>query len=172
MTPEFSLRRIDPERDAPALHAIYGDEASCRYLADPATATVAETCALLLRWHCDPKDRSCVILDAEGSVAGRATMIDRGRKIYEAGVMLVPAARGRGLARMALARLIGETFAAGARRIYADIDPDNRGSVRLFERLGFQYEGRLRATWETHLGVRDAAIYALIDTDPRPFDAA
>ena len=52
--------------------------------------------------------------------------------------------------------------AAGQRRVFADIDPDNAPSIRLVERLGFTIEGRLRAEWETHIGVRDTLIYGLL----------
>ncbi len=52
--------------------------------------------------------------------------------------------------------------ALGLRRIYADTDPDNAGSNRLLEHLGFTGEGRLRAEWETHIGVRDSLIWGLL----------
>ena len=35
-------------------------------------------------------------------------------------------------------------------------------SIALLERLGFQYEGRLRGERETHIGVRDSLIYGLL----------
>ena len=57
----------------------------------------------------------------------------------------------------------------GVRRIMADVDPDNIPSVRVFEKLGFGYEGRLRGEWETHLGIRDSLIYGLLREDPRPW---
>ena len=44
----------------------------------------------------------------------------------------------------------------------ADTDPDNIGSNRLLERLGFKLEGHLRAEWETHIGVRDSLIWGLL----------
>ncbi|MBL4617039.1 MAG: GNAT family N-acetyltransferase [Robiginitomaculum sp.] len=55
------------------------------------------------------------------------------------------------------------------RRIFADVDPDNTGSKRVVEKLGFQFEGVARANWETHIGVRDSLIYGLIATDERQF---
>ena len=57
----------------------------------------------------------------------------------------------------------------GARRITADIDPDNQASIRVFERLGFTLEARLRGEWEMHIGVRDSLIYGLLRDDPRPW---
>ena len=40
---DFIVRPIDPEADGPALHAIFGDEESCRYLTRPASQGIAET---------------------------------------------------------------------------------------------------------------------------------
>ncbi len=49
-----------------------------------------------------------------------------------------------------------------ARRVMADTDPDNIGSIKLLEKLGFQREGYLREEWETHIGVRDSLIFGLL----------
>ncbi len=163
------LRPLDPARDAEALHAILGDDASCHYMGGPATASVIETQRLLAKWTDGTEDTSWAIVDApDGAALGRVTMIPRGERIWEAGVMVAPAMQGRGLATAALAEAIDIVFdKPAARRIYADIDPDNAPCIRAFEKLGFQKEGRLRATWKTHIGVRDSVIYGLIDTDKR-----
>ncbi len=165
------LRRLDPTRDGPSLHDVFGDEASCRYLPQPAFKTVDETVAQLETWTRGYEDTSWAIADApDGEALGRVTLYRPGgdAAVWEIGVMLAPAARGRGLAHRALREAVAYGFdAKGARRIVADIDPDNTASVRLFEKLGFQLEGRLRAVTTTHLGVRDSLIYSLIETDPR-----
>jgi len=58
--------------------------------------------------------------------------------------------------------LISQLFGEGQRRVFADVDPDNRGSIKLLETLGFKLEGRLRAEWEMHIGIRDSLIYGLL----------
>lgn len=84
--------------------------------------------------------------------------------------MICPAFQGRGIAYEACCQAIDfiDDYAK-PRRIAADIDPDNIGSIRLFERLGFSYEGTLRKAWNTHIGVRDTYLLSLIDTDARPW---
>ena len=52
--------------------------------------------------------------------------------------------------------------AEGQRRVFADTDPDNRFSIGLLQKLGFQLEGHLRAEWETHIGVRDTLLFGLL----------
>jgi RimJ/RimL family protein N-acetyltransferase len=163
------LRPLDPDRDGEALHAIFGDEASCRYMTGPAFATVAETIDNLKKWTKGLEDSSWAVVDApDGPALGRVALIPRGRDIWEAACMIAPAARGRHLAARALAIAIDEAFATrGARRIFADVDPDNIASIRTFEKLGFRHEGVLRANWETHIGVRDSVILGLLRNDPR-----
>ena len=163
------LRLLDPERDGPALHAIFGDEDCCTYLADPATKSVAETVSLLKKWNeGTEKTTWAIVEEPEGDALGRATLIPRERDIWEIGIMLCPKAQGRGLAAKALGEIIDEGFdTRGARRIFADIDTDNTPSIRLFERLGFQREGVLRGTWVTHIGERDSVIFGLLRSDNR-----
>jgi RimJ/RimL family protein N-acetyltransferase len=166
------LRPLDPEHDGPALHAVFGDEESCRYLPAPLCKTVAETIARLQGWTTGFEDTSWAIVDAPGADAlGRVTLFRPGEdaQVWEIGVMIVPAAQGRGLAAAAVQEAVDYGFRVKqARRIVADIDPDNVPSIRLFEKQGFQLEGRLRAAVKTHIGVRDSVIYSLINSDQRP----
>lgn len=165
------LRPIDPDRDGAALHAIFGDEESCRYLARPSFASVAETIEQLKRWNEGSADTSWAVVEsASGPALGRVSLFTHGRDVWEIACMIVPAARRRNLAARALAEAIDDVFARkGARRVFADCDPDNIASIRTFEKLGFRREGLLRGTWETHIGVRDSVILGLLKDDPRPW---
>ena len=171
MPADFIVRPIDPVADGPALHAIYGDEASCQYLSRPATASIADTIAMMQGWMARD-DINWVLADIPGGPAiGRVSLYASPKpQVWEAACMIAPAARGRNLAARGLALAIEEAFERrGVRRIMADVDPDNIPSIRVFEKLGFGYEGRLRGEWETHLGVRDSLIYGLVREDPRPW---
>lgn len=170
LTPIF-LRPLDPDCDGEALHAIFGDEESCIYMTGPAHRTVAETIENLKKWTTGLEDASWAVCETEGGPAlGRIALIARGRDIFEAACMIVPAARGKNLAARALSVVIDEAFEnRGARRIFADVDPDNIASIRVFEKLGFQREGVLRANWKTHIGERDSVILGLLAGDPRPW---
>jgi [ribosomal protein S5]-alanine N-acetyltransferase len=172
MASDFVVRPFDPEADGPALHAIFGDEESCRYLTRPACASVAETIAMLRAWMGRGDDINWTIAESlDGAALGRVSVYPRGKNnVWDAACMIVPAARGRNLAARALALALEEAFEAlGARRITADIDPDNQASIRVFEKLGFTLEARLRGEWEMHIGVRDSMIYGLLKDDPRPW---
>ena len=166
-----ALRPLDPERDGEALHAIFGDEESCRYMTGPAHQSVEETVRMLKDWTKGLEETSWTVAESEaGPALGRVALIPRGRDIFEAACMIAPLARGKNLAARALALVIDEAFERrGARRIFADVDPENVPSLRVFERLGFQREGLLRANWKTHIGERDSVIFGLLKSDPRPW---
>lgn len=156
-----------PALHAPALHAVYGDELGCRYLSRPPFASVDETRAQLEQYASQGSELSWVV-EQDGEVVGRVALIERRDGVLEAAVLVVPQVWGTGVATRALEPALTYGFSRGAHRIQADIDPENIGSIRVFEKLGFQLEGHLRQTWRTHLGLRDSLMYALLSSDPRP----
>lgn len=86
--------------------------------------------------------------------------------VSEIGYMLARTHWGTGLAREAVAGVIRHLFVTERqRRVFADTDPDNIRSNALLESLGFTLEGRLRAEWETHIGVRDTFLWGLLATE-------
>ena len=62
--------------------------------------------------------------------------------VVESSVYVEAAARGRGVGRMLLERLIASTEQAGIWTIQTGIFPENATSVRLHERVGFRVVGR------------------------------
>lgn len=92
--------------------------------------------------------------------------------VSEIGYLFAREAWGSGIAREAVSAVIAHLFAGGERRLFADTDPDNAGSIHLLERLGFVLEGRLRAEWETHIGVRDTLLYGLLQDEWNPSSPA
>jgi len=93
--------------------------------------------------------------------------------LTEIGYLLVRREWGKGYAGEAVSALLDQLFDGGARRVFADTDPDNDASIRLLQRLGFRREGVLRGEWETHIGVRDSVILGLLKDEWRaPVGAA
>lgn len=97
-----------------------------------------------------------------GGAIGFVSAGERRPGVSEIGYLLAAEASGQGIAAEAVAAVIDRLFAEGQRRVFADTDPDNRSSRALLERLGFTLEGVLRGEWETHIGVRDTALYGLL----------
>ena len=162
-----NIRIFDPFKDAADLHKAMSDEESCRYTSVPATKTVSETMKLLDKWTKGTEDTSWAVLAPDGAeVAGRVSYIPVSANVWEVAIMTSPHMRGKGLSKGALTETLKIMFNNfNARRIFADIDPDNLASLRLFEALGFKTEGRLRQNIITHIGVRDSVIMSLLVSD-------
>lgn len=112
-----------------------------------------------------------VAASPDGPALGRIALYNTGDDpdVWEAACMISPAARGQNHAARALSYAVGYLFeTTSARRVFADIDPDNIASIQVFEKLGFTLEGQLRGTWNTHIGIRDSVIFGLMKTDPQP----
>jgi RimJ/RimL family protein N-acetyltransferase len=75
---------------------------------------------------------------------------------------------GKGLAAAALRAVTAHAFAAHSlTRVYALPFADNAASIRVLEKAGFLFEGRLRRSAVKDGVVRDQAMYALTDLDIR-----
>ncbi len=156
----LALRPLDPDRDAEALHAVFGDAASSEFMAFAAQNSVAETRTWLLRSEA-PATPQWAIAKDDGPALGRVTLLSRRTGVAEIGIQVAPSERGKGLARRAVCAVTAYALGSlGLVRVFADLDPDNAASARVFERAGFTREGRQTDAWITHLGVADSLIYA------------
>lgn len=160
-TGRLVLRPLELD-DAGALLPALRDEANMRYWSSGPLESVAAV-RNYLRWNVEGDGVTCWAFArtaAPRDALGWVILIDEREGCAEIGFMSRPDAQGAGLVREAAGRICTYAFETlGLRRLYGDVDPDNTASIRLLEALGFQQEGRLRAAWETHIGVRDSLIY-------------
>lgn len=155
--------------DAPALIPIYGDPEVRRLGYAPpmagledARAVVDETLRLaregtLFHWG--------LALRADDVVVGHCTLfqIDRKHGRAEVGYSLRRDLWGRGIVSEALGVLIAFAFdTVGLRRLEADVDPRNAGSLRVLEKHGFVREGLLRERWHQEGEIQDAVVFGLL----------
>ena len=105
-----------------------------------------------------------VALDAStGTVLGWvAASPTSGRSVYqgvvEHSVYVDPAARGRKIGRLLLARLITSTDAAGIWTIQSGIFPENAASIALHQAAGFRIVGRRERLARHHGRWRDVLL--------------
>jgi len=163
LTTERLLLRPMAMSDAEALAPALMDAANLTYWSSGPLDSV-DAVRSYIRWNVHAPNAVCTAIcerDAPETALGWVILIDSRPGVAELGYILRPDAQGRGLAREAAEELIRFGFdTLGLRRIFADVDPDNSGSIALLTALGFAYEGRLKSAWETHIGVRDSLIYA------------
>ena len=150
--------------DAESLHVALSDAANMRYWSRGPLESVAATRDYIC-WNIDGAGVQCFAVamkDAPETALGWVILMDSKDGVAELGYIMRPDCQGRGLAREAVVRVLEHGFKVrGLRRIWADTDPDNTGSIRLLEALGFEREGQLKGEWETHIGIRDSVIFGL-----------
>lgn len=80
--------------------------------------------------------------------------------------LLRPDQWGRGIVTEAVRQLVHHGFdALGLHRIWASCLPENPGSARVLEKLGFRQEGLLRQNLRIHGTWRDSYIYAVLASE-------
>lgn len=99
--------------------------------------------------HTSRRELSTVVRDADGTVlAYTITSEDKPGVLHVALVGTRPEARGRGLARVALARTLSAAAEAGYTRAELEVDAESlTGATRLYDALGFVQES-VYATYE------------------------
>jgi RimJ/RimL family protein N-acetyltransferase len=87
----------------------------------------------------------------------------------EIGITLSPAFRRRGLATEALMEVCRFAFdTMGKDRVYASVDPRNKPSIRLLERVGMRKEAFLPGSMVIRGELVDDLVYAMKKSDFRP----
>ncbi|MGE0828615.1 MAG: GNAT family N-acetyltransferase [Hyphomonadaceae bacterium] len=145
--------------DVPALHIAHADPVVHLYWSSPAHASLQETQAYVEATLALPGAQVWAIEEVR-TVWGRIGLFSVREGVGELGIILRRDAQGRRLARRAIELVASHAFEAGLHRLVADIDPENTASIRAFEAAGFRREGLLRASWRTHLGLRDTVLLA------------
>jgi ribosomal-protein-alanine N-acetyltransferase len=173
LTQRLLLRDIAAEDEA-ALCALEAESALYRYR-DSSPPSEEETRAWFRRTQdllaLDPRPAYilAIVLPTDGRLIGIVTLTVTNRALGQAelGYRLGPDSWGQGYAAEAAQGLVGFGFSAlGLHRIYAMCHPDNSGSRRVMEKIGMQYEGRLREDWRYRNGFwRDSLLYAILEQD-------
>ncbi|WP_293876282.1 MULTISPECIES: GNAT family protein [unclassified Sphingomonas] len=162
-TARLTLRQRVPD-DAGALFATMADADAMRWW----SCAPFDSVDALRAWFAGGPCAWAVTRTGEDRAIGFVSVGWRRAGVGEIGYLFARETWGCGIAREAVSAVIAHLFADGARRLFADSDPDNAGSIRLLRRLGFTLEGRLRGEWETHIGVRDSLIFGLLRDEWRP----
>jgi RimJ/RimL family protein N-acetyltransferase len=162
----FALRAWT-DADTEAYRAAMNDPENERWL-NTYDETAAEIDAQRVAGHA----LVLTIADAESDAfLGFVALLMKEQRVGELAYMVVPEARGRGLARGAVQLLGDWTFARLALpRLQLRIDPENAASIRVAKRCGYRFEGVLRSVFELRGRRVDSALYSRLPSDPPAFD--
>lgn len=174
VAPRLSLRWIQA-RDLEDLYAVFSDPEVMRFWSHAAWPSRDEAAIYLeaiergfeqgdlFQWG--------IALRGDDRVVGTATLygVDHVQGRAELGFALAREHWGRRYAREALTLVLEHAFGTlGLRRIEADVDPRNQGSLRTLEALGFRREGYLRQRWQVAGERQDSVLLGLLDSEWPP----
>jgi RimJ/RimL family protein N-acetyltransferase len=166
------LRRLE-RSDIGAAHAIVDDGDTLRFTRVPDPVPAGWLDAWFERYEqgrADGTREAFAIVENDGFVGlALAPSIQRDERTVELGYLVVPAARGRGIATEALRALTAWALdELDPVRIELLISPANTASRIVAERCGYTYEGTLRSTYLKPGVWEDTEVWSLLATDPLP----
>jgi L-amino acid N-acyltransferase YncA len=137
--PAVALRELTPD-DWPAVADIYWDGMRT------GLATFETEVPSWAEWDAAHLPQHRIVAELDGQVIGWAALSPASTRRCYAGVVensvyVAEAARGRGIGRLLLERLIKQARLAGIWTIQTSIFPENRASLALHERCGFRVVG-------------------------------
>lgn len=143
-TARLLLRRARMD-DLAAIHRVLSDAQAMRYWSTPPHATLEQSRAWLESMvSAAAPENADFVIEHDGVVIGKAGCW----RMPEIGFILHPDHWRQGFAREALGAVIDHVFAHfDTRSIVADVDPRNRASLALLDRLGFVETHRAARTF-------------------------
>jgi RimJ/RimL family protein N-acetyltransferase len=160
------------EADLPALLLVNGDDEATRFLPYASWRSLTDGRVWFERMSlmgARGESIQYVVTERASGVAIGTCLLFRYEESSaraELGYVLGRSYWGRGLMREALIAVIDCAFGAyGLRRLEAEVDPLNRASSALLERLGFTREGQLRKRWIDKGVAHDTIIYGLLSDE-------
>ena len=167
--PGFVLRAY--RADDVASYAKAVDEPStARWLNSYASGEPAEDLRVVEAERAAGRMLVLTIADAgNDTYLGMIALIAHEARTGELAYLVVPEARGRGLAPRAV-HVLGDWAIAelGLERLQLRIDPENQASHTVACRAGYQREGVLRSSFVVRGERRDSVLYSRLPTDPPP----
>ncbi|MBY4597301.1 GNAT family N-acetyltransferase [bacterium BD-1] len=171
VAPRLQLRWIEPA-DLEDLYAVFSDPEVMRFWSHVAWPHRDEASIYLEAIHRGFEQGDLfqwgIALRGDDQVVGTVTLydIDHAQGRAELGFALARDHWGRRYAREALTVLLDHAFGQlGLRRIEADVDPRNQGSLNTLEALGFRREGYLRQRWQVAGELQDSVLMGLLASE-------
>ena len=110
------------------------------------------------------------VVDLDGKAVGGASLFDFDAfaRHAEAGINLLPAARGRGIGTAAISQLVEFGFVRrNLRRIHLQAIASNTAAIRAYEKAGFVVEGRQREHAWVRGGYEDIVRMGILRSERR-----
>ena len=166
--PRVALRWLT-EADTDALFGIFSNPTVMRYWSTLPMSDIAQAKKLVADIREGFRSRRLfqwgIVRLEDDRLIGTCTLfaINESQGRAEVGYALGHEHWGHGYMKEALTALLDFAFGKlGMRRLEADIDPRNAGSLHAVERLGFRREGVLRERWKVNGELQDSVVLGLL----------
>lgn len=160
-TPHISLRPLS-FNDAKSLMKVFTDSELLQYWSRGPVKHIDEL-REYMTWNVEnEKVQSFAIVKVEEpqDALGWVALVEKSAVMDHIGIILRASEHGNGYATTALRQAIDICKEERQKKIIeADIDPENKKSIALFEKSGFKKDRIQKGAWQTHLGVRDSVFY-------------
>ncbi|MFZ6873982.1 GNAT family N-acetyltransferase [Undibacterium sp. Di27W] len=170
-TPRMTMRPLCLD-DAPAILRMRSKPEVMRYMTTAPWTDIAQAIAMVERDQVavlkGDMVRLGMIRKSDGMFLGSCILfhLDASCRRAEIGYDMDSSFWGQAYMHEALVALLDYGFSEmNLNRIEADIHPDNLGSAKTLERLGFIREGYLRERWIIEGAVSDSALFGLLRSD-------
>ncbi|MGN0667427.1 MAG: GNAT family N-acetyltransferase [Huintestinicola sp.] len=165
-TDRLILRRYSPD-DLNDLYEYLSDEEVVKY--EPYKAMNMEETKSNLEWRIGTDEMIAVELKDSHKMIGNIYLGKRDFGSLEIGYVFNRKFWGKGYAKEGCNAIVQHSFQNGIHRIFAECDPENTGSWRLLESIGFEKEAHLKQNvyfWTDAQGNpiwKDTFIYAKLN---------
>jgi len=108
------------------------------------------------------------VIDVDGAAVGSVSLFgfDDLARHAEIGIAVLAEHRGRGIGSAALAKMVAFAFVrCNLRRVHLQAISSNVGAIRVYEKAGFEVEGRLREHAWVRGAYEDMVVLGLLRTD-------
>ncbi len=159
------------EADFPAIFAIYSDPDAMRYWNRPPMRHINEARRLVFnakkRFSMQKSVRWGLTLRGDDLIIGNCTLfrLDLTSRRAEIGYILGREFWGQGYMWEAATAVLEYGFSPeglNLNRVEAELDPRNKASAQLLERLGFQREGLMKERWIVAGEISDSLVMGLL----------
>ena len=162
LTPRLVLRAADAG-DAHDLFAVARDPRSIEDYQRP-----PDSVGTVARWIEEARGADTptwIVRRRAGAPVGLVELAVREDAIGTLGYFVSASEQSQGLATEAVGAVVTWAFAQGLHRIEAEITATNTSSIRVVEKLGFRYEGRMRRAWRWDDEWHDTVLWSRLVED-------
>jgi RimJ/RimL family protein N-acetyltransferase len=123
----------------------------------------AERRRLTLAALANPTLEGWFVAETDGRIVGHIGLHLAGYGVVTLGMLVLEGHRGKGVGTALMAQGVEWARAAGAHKVALEVWPDNEAALALYQRQGFEIEGRLRCHYRRRNGeLRDAVVMGLL----------